>query len=127
MQVDRHMLYPGWNLTAPSLRASVRMLLLSLSATYRQPHGSSGAAARPDGWAKPALWGYELFRFSSLPLPAHRKHVPALDSLPMLGTITFHAPLPVRPQHSPAVPSVTSQGELMGCWGPIAPPSLSVP
>lgn len=30
-------------------------------------------------------------------------------------------------QDSPAVPSVTSQGELIGCLGPGAPPSLSVP
>lgn len=27
----------------------------------------------------------------------------------------------------PALPRVTSQGELIGCWGPGAPPSLSVP
>ena len=44
-------------LTAPSFRASVRTVLLSLSATYRQLQGSSGAGARPDGWAKPALCG----------------------------------------------------------------------
>lgn len=30
-------------------------------------------------------------------------------------------------EHPPAVPRVTSQGELMGCSGPGAPPSLSVP
>lgn len=44
-------------LTPPSFRAMVRTLLLSLSATNMQLHGSSGAKARPEGWAKPALWG----------------------------------------------------------------------
>lgn len=72
---------PTSNLTAPSFSASVRMVLLSLSATYRQLQGSSGARAKPEGCANPALWGQELFRFSSLPLPAQRRHVPALDSL----------------------------------------------
>lgn len=40
---------PTSNLTAPSLSASVRTVLLSLSATYRQLQGSSGARARPEG------------------------------------------------------------------------------
>lgn len=42
--------------------------------------------------------------------------------LEMLPLILWPAP-----RNSPAVPSVTSQGELIGCWGPMAPPSLSVP
>ena len=48
---------PTMFLTAPSLRARLRTVLLSLSATKRQPQGSAGAGARPDGWAKAALCG----------------------------------------------------------------------
>lgn len=72
---------PTTCLTAPSLRERLRMVLLSLSAMNRQFHGSSGAQVRPDGWARPALWGYALFLFSSFPLPAKRTHSPFLYSL----------------------------------------------
>lgn len=72
---------PTTCLTAPSIRERLRMVLLSLSAMKRQPQGSSGAEARPDGWARPALWGYALFLFSSFPLPAKRTHSPFLCPL----------------------------------------------
>jgi len=42
----------------------------------------SAAKAIPDGWANPLFFGYELFRFSSLPLPATLKHVPASRTTP---------------------------------------------
>lgn len=67
--------------TAPSFRETVLTVLLSLSATNRQFQGSSEAKERPEGWAKPALWGYALFRFSSFPLPANRRQVPFFSSL----------------------------------------------
>lgn len=72
---------PTTCLTPPSLRERLRMVLLSLSAMNRQLHGSSGAEVRPDGCARPALWGYALFLFSSFPLPAKRTHSPVLYSL----------------------------------------------
>lgn len=50
---------------------------LSLSATYNLRLRSLLEKARPDGWAKLAFSGYELFLFSSCPLPAKRMHVPA--------------------------------------------------
>lgn len=67
--------------TAPSFSETIRTVLLSLSATKRQFQGSSEARERPEGWAKPALWGYALFRFSSFPLPANRRQVPFFKSL----------------------------------------------
>lgn len=67
--------------TAPSFSEMVLTVLLSLSATNKQLQGSSEARERPEGWAKPALWGYALFRFSSFPLPANRRQVPFFKSL----------------------------------------------
>lgn len=67
--------------TAPSFREMVRTVLLSLSATKRQFHGSSEAREIPEGCAKPALCGYALFLFSSFPLPANRRQTPFFKSL----------------------------------------------
>lgn len=58
--------------TFRSTRDMHRMVELSLSATNRLCMGSE--TANPDGWAKPARWGYRLLRFSSLPLPTILMH-----------------------------------------------------
>ena len=69
---------PTSALTAPSLNEIILTVLLSLSAKNKQLRASSLAADIPDGWANAALCGYELFLFSSLPLPAYAMHVPSL-------------------------------------------------
>jgi hypothetical protein len=61
--------------TFPSVNDILRMLELSLSAT--KTACNSSATLRPDGCANPAACGYELLRFSSLPLPTIAAHVPA--------------------------------------------------
>lgn len=85
--------------TAPSFSETLLTVLLSLSATNRQLQGSSEARDRPEGWAKPALWGYALFRFSSFPLPANRRQVPSFNSLKKTNS-------QVKCQHCYTVPNL---------------------